>query len=156
MYCRKCSEEIPEGAKFCPNCGADVFPVGEMTRVLPQKVEIQRTKQYYVSSKNRNVALFLAFLGLLGFAGMHRLYVGRMISGAIYLFTFGIFGFGTIYDLYTILSETFKDGDGYPLYSDSSMKWNYHRRDPEMNMTIPIVIVSVYILLILFTQVNGK
>ncbi|MCR5439646.1 MAG: zinc ribbon domain-containing protein [Selenomonas sp.] len=27
MYCRKCSEEIPEGAKFCPNCGADVFPV---------------------------------------------------------------------------------------------------------------------------------
>lgn len=21
MYCRKCGKEIPDGAKFCPNCG---------------------------------------------------------------------------------------------------------------------------------------
>ena len=24
MYCQKCGEENPEGAKFCMNCGADV------------------------------------------------------------------------------------------------------------------------------------
>ena len=26
---------------FCPNCGAEVLSAGEMTRILPQKVEIQ-------------------------------------------------------------------------------------------------------------------
>lgn len=147
MYCRKCAEEIPEGGSFCPNCGAEVLSTGEMTRILPQKVEIQRTKQYYVSSKNRNVALLLTFLGFFGFAGLQRLYVGRMVSGAIYLFTFGLGGLGTIYDFYTIANETFKDGDGYPLYTDSSMKWNYHRRALKMDIRIPIAIVLVFIVI---------
>lgn len=85
-------------------------------------------KQYYVSSKSRNVAIILACMGFLGFSGFHRLYVGKTLSGIIYVITGGVFFVGTLYDLYALCSESFKDAEGFPLYSDSSMKSNYHRR----------------------------
>ena len=87
-------------------------------------------KQYYVSSKNRLSAMILACLGFLGIAGLHRLYVGKTLSGVIYAITGGVFLLGTIYDLYKLYCESFKDSDGFPLYSDASMKSNYHRRNP--------------------------
>ncbi len=27
MFCKNCGQELPEGGKFCPNCGADNSPV---------------------------------------------------------------------------------------------------------------------------------
>lgn len=38
-------------------------------------------------------------LGLLGFAGLHRFYLQKPVSGVLYLITGGFFGFGTLYDL---------------------------------------------------------
>jgi TM2 domain-containing membrane protein YozV len=47
-----------------------------------------------------NVAwILLTFLGLLG---IHRMYMGKWLSGILYLFTLGIFGMGYIYDYWTI------------------------------------------------------
>jgi TM2 domain-containing membrane protein YozV len=47
-----------------------------------------------------NIAwLLLAFLGVLG---IHRMYMGKWISGLLYLLTLGVFGFGVIYDLWTL------------------------------------------------------
>ncbi|MFP7753164.1 NINE protein [Thermodesulfobacteriota bacterium B35] len=43
--------------------------------------------------------LLLVFLG---FFGVHRMYLGKWISGIIYLFTGGLFGLGYIYDLWTL------------------------------------------------------
>ena len=43
--------------------------------------------------------LLLFFLGLLG---AHRFYLGKVGTGLIYLFTFGLLGFGWIYDLFTL------------------------------------------------------
>ena len=43
--------------------------------------------------------ILLTFLGLLGF---HRLYMGKWISGIIYLVTGGILGLGVIYDFWTL------------------------------------------------------
>ena len=43
--------------------------------------------------------LLLAFLGLFG---IHRMYMGKWITGLIYLCTVGIFGLGYIYDLWTM------------------------------------------------------
>ncbi len=39
------------------------------------------------------------FLLFLGWAGFHRFYQGKIITGLIFLFTGGIFGIGIIYDL---------------------------------------------------------
>ena len=41
-------------------------------------------------------------LTFLGFFGIHRMYMGKWITGLIYLCTFGLFGFGYIYDFWTL------------------------------------------------------
>lgn len=43
--------------------------------------------------------LLLVFLGVFG---VHRMYMGKWISGIIYLCTFGLFGLGWLYDLWTL------------------------------------------------------
>src|SRR5659263_40670 len=43
--------------------------------------------------------ILLTFLGLFG---IHRMYMGKWISGIIYLLTLGIFGIGYIYDFWTL------------------------------------------------------
>ena len=47
-----------------------------------------------------NIAwLLLAFLGVFG---IHRMYMGKWLTGIIYLLTVGLFGIGYIYDLWTL------------------------------------------------------
>ncbi len=49
---------------------------------------------------NYNVAwILLTFLGLLG---VHRMYLGKWITGILYLFTGALFGVGYIYDYWTL------------------------------------------------------
>ena len=43
--------------------------------------------------------VLLVFLGLLG---IHRMYMGKWLSGILYLLTAGVFGLGYIYDMWTI------------------------------------------------------
>jgi len=43
--------------------------------------------------------ILLIFLGLFG---IHRMYMGKWVTGIIYLLTLGLFGFGYIYDLWTL------------------------------------------------------
>lgn len=55
---------------------------------------------YHEGSIDFNLAwLLLAFLGLFG---IHRMYMGKWISGILYLLTLGLFGLGYIYDLWTL------------------------------------------------------
>ena len=44
------------------------------------------------------LAYGLWVLGILGFCGIHRLYMGRWVSGLIWLFTFGLCGVGQLID----------------------------------------------------------
>ena len=56
--------------------------------------------RFHAGAIDYNLAwILLTFLGLLG---IHRLYMGKWISGIIYLLTGGIFGLGYIYDFWTL------------------------------------------------------
>ena len=65
--------------------------------------------------KSKLVALILCLLGFFGVAGLHRMYVGKVGSGVVYLFTYGICVIGTVMDLISILSGGFRDSYGQPL-----------------------------------------
>jgi hypothetical protein len=43
-------------------------------------------------------AYILWLASFFGLAGLHRLYMGKVGSGVVYLLTWGLFGLGTIYD----------------------------------------------------------
>src|SRR5262249_58236503 len=43
--------------------------------------------------------LLLAYLGIFG---LHRFYLGKWVTGLIWLFTGGLFGIGLLYDLWTL------------------------------------------------------
>lgn len=142
MFCPNCGNQVSAGAKFCTNCGATISNDGVDKNTKKPQGEPKKT--YYVSSKSRTISLVLAILGLFGFGGLHRFYVGKPLTGFLFLITFGGFLIGTLYDIFTIYSEAFTDGDGFPLYSDESMKPNYKRRKLKNNtvLTVFAVILS--------------
>jgi TM2 domain-containing membrane protein YozV len=56
--------------------------------------------RYHRGKIDFNVAwLLLAFLGLFG---IHRMYLGKWLTGLLYLLTCGLLGVGYIYDLWTL------------------------------------------------------
>lgn len=92
IFCRACGKQLHISAVSCPGCGAtqQAAPQGSDKRILP--------------------AFLLCFF--LGFLGVHRFYVGKVGTGIIYLFTFGLFGLGWLYDFIVILIGSFTDKDG--------------------------------------------
>lgn len=66
--------------------------------------------QQMVSSKSKGAAAVLCFF--LGVLGIHRFYVGKIGTGLLWMFTFGLFGFGEVIDFIMILCGSFTDGDG--------------------------------------------
>ncbi len=51
---------------------------------------------------NSGTAYLLWCLCFFGFCGVHRLYTGNIVSGLIYVLTFGLFGMGQLVDLLLI------------------------------------------------------
>ncbi len=60
----------------------------------------EANRHYFRGDLDYSLAwVLLAFLGVFG---MHRFYMGKFLSGILYLFTGGLFGIGWIYDLVTL------------------------------------------------------
>ena len=66
-------------------------------------------------TKSKTTALILCILGFFGLGGLHRMYVGKVGSGVLYLLTYGICGVCNVLDLISILSGGFRDSYGKPL-----------------------------------------
>jgi hypothetical protein len=65
---------------------------------------------------NRTTALLLAILGpMFGVFGLQRFYVGKVGTGILWLFTFGLFGVGQLIDIILILAGGFRDRSNLPL-----------------------------------------
>lgn len=70
----------------------DLFLIPSMDREADQK--------YAMGPLNYSVAwLLLIYLGVFG---LHRFYMGKWLTGILYLCTAGLFGIGVFYDLWTL------------------------------------------------------
>lgn len=121
MFCSNCGKEIGTGVKFCQNCGT-----GVNTGTVPVQPQYQQPVINIVNTntntnvnsfgyvhKSKWVAFFLCLF--LGMFGVHRFYVGKIGTGIIWLFTFGLYGIGWLLDLIIILFGGFKDKAGQKL-----------------------------------------
>ena len=70
------------------------------------------TKGFANKNKNKSFIITLILSIFLGFAGVHRFYVGKISTGLIWLFTFGLLGIGYITDIIVITNQTFEDING--------------------------------------------
>lgn len=70
----------------------DLFLIPSMDR--------QADLRFRAGAINYSVAwLLLTFLGLFG---VHRMYMGKWLTGILYLLTLGVFGLGYLYDYWTL------------------------------------------------------
>ncbi|MBP0600122.1 TM2 domain-containing protein [Herbaspirillum sp. LeCh32-8] len=73
----------------------DLFLIPSMDR--------EADRRFVGGDANYSVAwLLLTFLGLFG---AHRMYIGKWISGVIYLLTGGLFLLGVLYDFWTLNAQ---------------------------------------------------
>ena len=70
----------------------DLFLIPGMDRAADLK---------YVSGR-KNYTISWVLLTFLGLFGVHRFYLGKWITGFIWLFSGGLFLFGILYDLWTL------------------------------------------------------
>lgn len=52
-----------------------------------------------MGERSVGVSYALAILGFVGLAGLHRMYLGRPLTGLLWLFSGGLCGLGTLADL---------------------------------------------------------
>lgn len=65
--------------------------------------------------KSRGTAILLSLAGFVGFCGLHRIYLGRPISGIIQLVTAGLLGIWQFIDIVLLLCNLLRDGEGREL-----------------------------------------
>ncbi len=104
VYCSQCGVEMAAGQRFCADCGWDA----ENPEKPPPGAKPSSPRELGpISTQNRLTVLLLCVL--LGPFGVHRFYVGRTLSGFVWLVTLGFLGVGVLYDLVLIATGEFRD-----------------------------------------------
>ncbi|MCK9178543.1 MAG: TM2 domain-containing protein [Candidatus Cloacimonetes bacterium] len=101
-YCGNCGNSVNDNAEVCTNCGV----------ALPSSMHAQGSMA--MGQKDWLTTLLLCIF--LGEFGIHRFYTGHTAIGVVQLLTLGGCGIWALIDLITIITSSFKDAQGYPLY----------------------------------------
>lgn len=105
-----------------------LYNIFAMWLLVPAVIINQVCKIYFES--NRDIISEKSWLGTLllnlffGNFGVHRFYVGKKLTGILYLMTFGFFGVGYVNDLIMLILMLFKDKSGATLVPKSFNKTN--------------------------------
>ncbi len=109
-YCQHCAAVIPAAAVVCTHCGCQVSSM--QTQAATPNITIQNTNMNtninknmngYAGGRAKNKWVSFALCLCLGYIGAHKFYEGKAGMGLLYLFTFGLFGFGWAIDCIILL-----------------------------------------------------
>ncbi len=111
-FCKHCGAKIPNDAVICTTCGRQVEELhsnsAQPNIVINNSNNNVNTNNnvnsgFYGNPKNKWVALALCLF--LGFCGAHKFYEGKIGMGILYIFTGGLFFFGIIVDIISLLTK---------------------------------------------------
>lgn len=113
-FCKFCGEKISSDAVICTFCGRQVEQLkvsAQQSAAAPNIVinnsnmnsNVNMNHMSGVSRRLKNKWVSLVLCIFLGFVGGHKFYEEKIGMGILYIFTMGLFGFGTLVDLITIL-----------------------------------------------------
>ena len=109
----KTQEELEMQVKIL-QAQMEMLKGGNTINVVQQQQQQQQTNVGYReqrTQKNGTVAFLLCVF--LGYFGVHKFYEGKIGTGLLYFFTFGLCGFGWLVDCFNLLS---KIGKRYYVY----------------------------------------
>jgi TM2 domain-containing membrane protein YozV len=141
ILCQNCGFNNPQGVSFCSSCGQPL-PLSQPTYGYQPPYGGQPPYGYqppyggqppywnqpyyggqppyggqgYISHnppKSHTVAMILCFF--FGVLGVHRFYMGKIVTGILMLVTYGGFGIWMFVDMIIFIFSNFNDGDGRPL-----------------------------------------
>jgi len=122
--CRNCGFEMPDTENFCGQCGSAVYAqqqyAPQPAQYAPPAGQYQQPMYYagqpqiaQYSNKDTTTTMLLCLF--LGIWGVHRFYVGKIGSGIVYFLTAGVFGIGSLIDMFSIAFGSFFDKKGNKL-----------------------------------------
>ena len=137
MKCKNCGADVGIEYRLCPYCHSEIdYPDNDQPIIIQhiygtpppnQQYQNQQHPNYnapyqnqpynpYVSAKSKVMAITMCIV--FGWLGIHRYYVGKVGTGIIFMFTFGLFGIGWIHDTVKLATNTFTDCFGLPVTKD--------------------------------------
>jgi TM2 domain-containing membrane protein YozV len=69
---------------------------------LIPSMDAKADRRYLPGRRDYNIAWLLLAIPIFGWIGLHRFYMGKVVTGIIWLCTAGLLGFGWLYDLWTL------------------------------------------------------
>ena len=95
--------------KFMPELeGQELTTLAGIVRDMTDEQALYFAQGYRGRRKSTSTAYLLLLLSLLGFAGIHRFYLGSIVMGIVYLLTWGFCGIGIVVDLFITKGMTTK------------------------------------------------
>jgi len=95
-------------------CTLGLLGVGWLLDLFLMPSLCRSARQRYLHDGAHSFDLSWVLLTFLGALGVHRFYLGKWVSGLLYLVSGGVFGLGVLYDYWTLneqVSIANRDGD---------------------------------------------
>ncbi len=103
--------------KFCPKCGASVQMTDQFCSACGAPLQVEGGSPA-PQSQGCSFIVTLILCICCGGWGIHRFYTKSAGIGVLQLLTCGGLGIWTFIDLITILTGSYRDGEGHPLVRD--------------------------------------